>query len=306
MAKKKKGAGGGGKDKKDKAWGKANSKNKFRPQDPFYRGAQLKVDTKKNLAPRRDDDASDIPPIFGGAGMFGGAAGGALFGKPSPVDSDTTRGGDGLDAKARKRAKKRRRGSGGGEEVSATTGAASSGKGAGQKRKRGEMGEGGLGGQAILHQPEAAAPALPKQRPGESLHSYRARVDAAARQQLRPAQQKLLTEHKRNRRKEREQAVKEKKRTAAASAAARKAELDALSLGRVDKAKFGEVVQRPPILGDAAMKSRAKLKSGKAAKDQTSSLAAANDLSDYADKVRAAYEAIKQKRRGGVADSTQR
>merc|ERR1712232_1408623 len=88
-----------------------------------------------------------------------------------------------------------------------------------------------------------------------------------------------------------------KKQAKEKKAAAKRIDADDGLGGRVERPVFGDVVQRPPILGDAAMKSRSRLQSLKAnagkASAKPSNIA---EIADYAASVKEAYAAIKRRR----------
>lgn len=269
-------------------------KKKFRPQDPFYRGTPIVESDKKNRIPRGDKDASDVPPIFGGGGMFGGGGGKNMFGKPSQAVAA-----DG-DEKKRNRKKGRKRGR---TDEGDNESAPSSKSGAARRRRAQENAEKRTASTVAANaspSPAAAKPSLPKQRPGESTAEYGRRVDAAARAQMQTVRKKMTTDNQRQKRKDREKAIKEKKKPNARAGAADDENV-AGELGKVDRPSFGDVVERPPVLGDASMKSRTKLKSGLKTPSSGHGISAASDLSDYAGKVQGAYEAMKQARREAAA-----
>jgi len=265
------------------------AKKKFRPQDPFYRGAPVVESDKTNRAPKGDKDSNDVPPIFGGGGMFGRGGGQDIFGKPRPAVAEDS------EATKRNRKSKRKR-----DRVDETdAGAAPSSKsGAARRRKAQENAEKRAASTVVEDaspSPAAAMRALPKQRPGESTGEYSRRVDAAARSQLQTVRKKMTTDNRRQKRRDREKAIKDKKKTIAPVGV--EDGNVASEPGRKDQPSFGEVVERPPVLGDASMKSRKKLKSGLKTPSSGHGISAASDLSDYANKVKGAYEAMKQARR---------
>lgn len=270
-------------------------KKKFRPQDPFYRGKPLVESDKKNRGPKGDKDASDIPPIFGGGGMFGGGGGKNMFGKPSPAVAEDVADKKGNRKKGRKRGRT--------DEDDAESGPSSK-SGAARRRRAQENAEkraASTVAATATPAPAAAKPALPKQRPGESTAEYGRRVDAAARAQMQSVRKKMTTDNQRQKRKDREKAIKEKKKPNASAGGDVAGDNVAGMLSKVDRPSFGEVVERPPILGDASMKSRTKLKSGLKTPSTGHGISAAADLSDYASKVQGAYEAMKQARREAAA-----
>lgn len=255
-----------------KGGGREARKKKFRPQDPFSTRIEP-VNEGVNAPPLADEDVADIPSLVGGAFMpidpGGGAAAGSVG--SAPLSKRQAR-------KAKQKAKDRAQEAGG----------------KANKRAR----------ERIVPEGATTSQELPKQRPGESAKAYAARVDRHMEEQLRDARRKVTTERqrekKRNRVAAKRQAKKERGDEARADAA------DGL-FKSAERAGFGEVVQRPPILSSAAMKSRSKLKAA-AAKvgaggGSTPKPSAPSDLADYAAKVREAYAAIKKRRLEGVTAS---
>ncbi|CAK9069088.1 unnamed protein product [Durusdinium trenchii] len=256
--------------KKDKAW--SNGRRKFKAQDPVYRGMKIdeqmahKAKKERCRAPRGDKDAMDIPPLFGS--MFGG----------------------GKDMLGSEKAKTRK------EEVEP------------EKRKKskrkGQQTEDGLPAvplpppvpglpKGIPKAPAKTAKelALPNQKPLETAGEYAKRLEREVQKKLQVVQKKASTDHQRQRQKERVKAAKEKRRGKAAGAAADEPPPPAPQVPR-----FGEVVQRPPSFGKETLKSFAKLQ-------PTKTKPISGSLSDYANKVRDAYEEVKKKRRAQAASA---
>jgi len=293
----------------------AHKTKKFRPQDPFYKGPVVKNE-KNDHAPRKDVDASDIPRIPRGAGMFGGGAGGEHFGKSAAAVAAaaeaaasaeaTKRKGDkaldGLSIRQRKLAK--RNGDGDLADAALVQGIEPSGAFGGKASKGNrreqddEQDSAQTGGSQL--QPEVPMPHLPNQRKDESAGAYGARLDAAVQAHLQQTRRKMLTDNRRIRRKQHDVAKKTKTRAKVAVAAT---ENSAPVDGRIDRPKFGDIVERPPVLGSAAMASRTKLKGGKlgATGGSSSLTSGVADFSDYANRVRGNYEAMKKKRQQPVA-----
>ncbi|CAE7373060.1 unnamed protein product, partial [Symbiodinium necroappetens] len=278
--------------KKDKAW--SNGKRKFKAQDPVYRGMvdpnvklahqKRKGVVQKNGAPKGDADSSDIPPLFGVSGVFGESASLAPTSDPKPG-----------------RGKRRRRGAG---EVPPE--AAESKE---PKRKRKDASSNSTALPAFLKSamlPQAdAGPALPKKKELESMADYSRRLDDAVKSKLQVVQKKANTDHQRQRQKERAKVLKEKK-NAKKGLKTNPTEVPEPLLGRMDRPKFGDVVQRPPTFSKDALKAGAKgkQKSGDGAGKQ-GTLAASN-LADYVGQVRDAYETMFSANTGALKDTDAR
>eukprot|EP00418_Pyrodinium_bahamense_P043240 CAMPEP_0179197054 /NCGR_PEP_ID=MMETSP0796-20121207/97991_1 /TAXON_ID=73915 /ORGANISM="Pyrodinium bahamense, Strain pbaha01" /LENGTH=286 /DNA_ID=CAMNT_0020901471 /DNA_START=21 /DNA_END=881 /DNA_ORIENTATION=+ len=277
-----------------KGLSRQQKKKKFRPQDPFYRGPKAPEDPKFNRPPGKDEDILDVPEVSGGNSMFGGG----------PATGSQAAGGDddGLSARARRRLRARERkkaaAAAGGADLEAGEEEAGAGVN-GEKRREPERAS--VGGKP----PTLSAADLPKQRPGESRWSYNRRLNAALKQHMEATRRKTVTEHRREKRRQRAADVKD--RRAAKRASAKKATEESAELGRMERVEFGDVAERPPILGPAALKSRTKLKkasstgsvgdTGKGAPHA----AADADLEDYAQRVRDAYAEMKRRRLAGAA-----
>lgn len=272
-------------------------KTKFRRQDPFYKGPGEAGPVGRDRPPGKDEDVIDVPEVRGGASMFGpGLAEEVLYAKPPKPSKAAVEEGLSARAKRRLRAKEKRRvaAEGGG------TGAAGSGK----KRRLPD------GASADRQKQAPSAASLPKQRPGESARSYKRRVDAALASHLAASRRKMVTDHKREKRKQRADIRKGKKahkRPGDEEEGEEEGEEEPpdATLGRTELPVFGDVVERPPILGAEAMKSRSKLKKEKEAAsgqkaagtaDTANRVQAASDLADYAARVREAYAEIKKRR----------
>mmetsp|Transcript_71501 Transcript_71501/g.209578 ORF Transcript_71501/g.209578 Transcript_71501/m.209578 type:complete len:263 (-) Transcript_71501:53-841(-) len=243
-------------------------KKKFRPQDPFYRGPRAPMDVRIDRPPGKDEDVLDVPEVSSGANMLGpGLAEEVLFGKPTkqklPAD-------DGLSgrAKRRQRAKEKRKA------------AAEGGAVATKKRRRPDG--------AKADDKSASGPKLPKQLPGESAKSYARRVDAALEGQMAVARRKLVTEHQKEKRKKRDENKKQREDKKKSKKAGAERVPEGAEPGRIERPTFGDVVQRPPVLGPDAMKSMSKLKRPR---EDT------EDLEGYASRVREAYAEMKRRRR---------
>eukprot|EP00927_Polykrikos_kofoidii_P028461 TRINITY_DN24845_c0_g1_i1.p1 TRINITY_DN24845_c0_g1~~TRINITY_DN24845_c0_g1_i1.p1 ORF type:complete len:308 (-),score=76.53 TRINITY_DN24845_c0_g1_i1:95-1018(-) len=203
--------------------------------------------------------------------------------------------------------------------LSSRDAAASSGRGAGSRasleKSRGDAASRASKEDHAGDSEGKAKPKPPQQKPGETVGAYKRRVDAWAEDQLKEVSGKAPTEHmrgkKRKRREEKKAKQIEKKKDEA------KDDDDGLHRP-AERVKFGDVVQRPPILGSDAMKSRAKLKRlgdgliGKSvgcglgdgvAGVSTSHIATSckttsdGDMAAYAAKVRDAYAEMKKKKR---------
>jgi len=240
-------------------------KYNYRPQDPFARPSQQDVNEGSNRPPRDDDDVIDIPRMSVGAAMIPGASLG------EDPQRHRERGGDtGRKSKGPKH--KRRMASATVEE----------------ERTR----------NADKPRPLPEEVAAPKQRPGESARAFARRVDAWTEQRLKVTRSKASTEHMREKKRQRAQA----KRAKAAEKRNRVQTEDDGLYKNAAKASFGDVVHRPPILSDAAMKSRSKLKKGgttPSGAGTSGASSSASELEAYAAKVREAYAAIKKRRLSG-------
>eukprot|EP00928_Gymnodinium_smaydae_P008579 TRINITY_DN1311_c0_g2_i2.p1 TRINITY_DN1311_c0_g2~~TRINITY_DN1311_c0_g2_i2.p1 ORF type:complete len:287 (+),score=69.53 TRINITY_DN1311_c0_g2_i2:92-952(+) len=270
--------------------GKQTKTSKFRPQDPFARPEDRIAEAEgRNRAPKDDLDVVNVPLPRGVLSMAPGINAGSPAGPPRGSSS-----GDDDKRTRRERNRKRKRGSGNGgaaslggsTEFTATSAAT---------------------GAAVPAAASAAASAgappakAPKQRPNETSREYSRRVDEWSRAQLRGVSKKMTTENSKQKKKEQRQAKK-------AKAAEKRSEgiADAQDgLFRAAKrAAFGDDADRPPILSDAAMKSRAKLKQRSLKGDEgkgsevpgRSNVDKVAELENYASKVREAYAAMKQRR----------
>lgn len=251
-------------------------KAKYRPQDPFFTRLEH-VNELLNKAPAKDDDIIDkIPNMVGN--MMPALDAEPVQGVSLASTASAGRERDTAGARKRERAsKKNRRGGGGGK--SGEDRSAPADKSVATDRN-------GV--------PLSAK--LPTQKPGESAKDYNRRVDKAMREQLREARRKAPTDNQREKKRNRAEA---KKKAREKKAAALRAEVDDGYKGRVERAAFGDVVKRPPILGDAAMKSRSKLKSLDASAGKASG--GPSDIAAYAASVKEAYAAIKRRRLANVA-----
>lgn len=163
---------------------------------------------------------------------------------------------------------------------------------------------------------------LPKQKPGENKYAYFARLDKAVVAKLQVSNQKVTTPKMRAKKLAIRVAKKEKgsKRRFENN----KDATDGLYAAG-ERTAHGDVAERPPVLSQAALRSRTKLKKRKVARTESSSIASkgflsgearnpaipkvtslrqpvknnaggASDLADYANKVREAYAAMKKQR----------
>jgi len=133
-----------------------------------------------------------------------------------------------------------------------------------------------------------------KRLPGESDAAFNSRKRAVLKKHRKTLNKKLVTTNQRDRRRKHAQ---EKK----AKAVAKRQQVHTEE-SRPKPATFGDVVQRPPILSSAAMKSRSKLKEMRSSTESAPSASnLSGDLADYASKVRDAYAAIKKRRFGDFA-----
>lgn len=134
-----------------------------------------------------------------------------------------------------------------------------------------------------------------KRLPGESDAAFNSRKRAVLKKHRKTLNKKLVTTNQRDRRRKHAQ---EKK----AKVVAKRQQQVHTEESRPKPATFGDVVQRPPILSSAAMKSRSKLKEMRSSADSAPSASnLSSDLADYASKVRDAYAAIKKRRFGDFA-----
>lgn len=266
---------------------KDNRKKKFRAQDPESKRVEI-VAEGANAPPKDDEDIVGIPKMVGAPCLP------MDIGQPVSVQLHEgalgprgTGDADKLSGRQQRREKKKKA-----KEVSAATGGAK----AGAKDK--------VGKDSAPKEAPTISQDLPKQRPGESARAYSARVDQSLRSKLQEASRKVPTAH--HREKMRTRAADKRKRARDRKG---KAKAEAAEEAKAEKVEFGDVVERPPILSSAVMKSRSKLKkkteeaakvlvSGTGLIKEAQSNAPA-DLADYAAKVREAYAAMKKQRLAG-------
>lgn len=157
---------------------------------------------------------------------------------------------------------------------------------------------------------------LPSKKKNESMTTYMARLDKATENKLREASAPLTSERRRQKRREKkftkrkEAAEKRKAREANSSRGGNKKE----------RVHIGDVVERPPLLSEAALQSRTKLKTfakghestvpqkgpalhelvnnGTSRSGKSSSRIAQSEFAEYASKVKDAYDAMRRKRLG--------
>ncbi|CAE7443561.1 unnamed protein product [Symbiodinium microadriaticum] len=142
-------------------------------------------------------------------------------------------------------------------------------------------------------------PALPKKKELESMADYSRRLDDAVKSKLQVVQKKANTDHQRQRQKERAKVLKEKK-SAKKGLKTNPTEAPEPLLGRVDRPKFGDVVQRPPTFSKDALKAGAKGKQKSHDGAGKQGTLAASNLADYVGQVRDAYETMKKKRQAAA------
>lgn len=281
MGRERKGKGHKKADKK-KGGGKVPKGKQFKADNQFSIRRVVEENSKHDHAPKGDEDLIDIPKVRG-ASMFGGGAGFELF--------DQTRAQ--VSAAVPQSRKEKRKAAGSGEGQDGTRQPRKAKK---AKKVEGEGSDDGMtgaeeddetSGTPLMPRQALRKEELPKQRPGESAKAYSARVDRSLQQHLQASRRKMTTDRQREKRKEREVAKKKKAATAKGQVPDR---------SQPNRPRFGDVVQRPPILSSAAMKSRAKLKG-----DGADATKAHTDMSDYAAKVREAYDAMRKKRYGAAA-----
>lgn len=137
---------------------------------------------------------------------------------------------------------------------------------------------------------------MPKQNRGESARDYAKRVNEHLRIRLQEENKKLATTNSRDKKRKRAEA-RRKKAIAKAERKNGKVEDDGL-FRKAERAAFGDVVQRPPVMSADAMKSQAKLKAGAAGDEglQGRPNGVPPEMQDYAAKVREAYAALKKRR----------
>mmetsp|Transcript_74015 Transcript_74015/g.216846 ORF Transcript_74015/g.216846 Transcript_74015/m.216846 type:complete len:259 (+) Transcript_74015:82-858(+) len=239
------------------------TKKKYRRQDPNYKGP-VDIDSVHNKAPLGDVDCIDIPTLTSALTPM----------IPGGVDPEERNYGTVETAieKAKNRHAKRKADRKSGKEARPPP-----------KRPADEADKG-----------QDAAPetggALPKRRRGESERDYSDRCDQVLKQRLLDTRRKMGTENARDKRRRRAEAKREK--LLAKSSSKKTDDLDGL-FGKTEKYQFGDIVKRPPILSADSMKSRSKLKSSPLAAPGGKK---ANDLSDYAAKVKEAYAELRNKR----------
>jgi len=323
-----------------------SKKPKYRPQDPERLKSLTTVRAVHNAEPKFDEDAEDIPMMVGDPSLpiddddepaqkWAAAAVAASAAALAAKRLSEAAGADGADgsvkvrrevgtsAKQAKIMEKKRKAAAGivppprppkrlrGQQAG---GAADSGgeEGSGEEGAGDETGARARGGRGRGAGPEAPAVAapilkLPRMKPGETPRAYARRVDDATQEHLKQARQKVSTVNQLERR-------RKNRLTKRAKVAEKRAQASkAAGYGQSDKAQFGDSVLRPPILSDAAMKSRRKLKDiaaragvmggampGVAAQKSGKQSERSAEFSDYASRVREAYAKIKEKRITGA------
>mmetsp|Transcript_89045 Transcript_89045/g.288385 ORF Transcript_89045/g.288385 Transcript_89045/m.288385 type:complete len:259 (-) Transcript_89045:192-968(-) len=251
--------------KKIKAKGGSRRKRKRNLKDPLRKSGAELHDSKYDRPPLLDDDIVGEPEVQGGNSMFS-------LGSVPVVPDDDGLNEDGLPRptepeKSSRHAKRKARRKAGLED--GPLGLKDGGRQSGSKESQ----------------------AIPKQKPGESARAYAKRVEKILKERMQHARRKLSSDRKKEKMKSRTQALKAKlkeKKEQRGNGGSRE-ELQP----QAEKPMFGDVVKRPPTLSAAAEKSREKLKSSAAA---AAGGRPAADLEAYADKVREAYAALKQRR----------
>mmetsp|Transcript_79312 Transcript_79312/g.157092 ORF Transcript_79312/g.157092 Transcript_79312/m.157092 type:complete len:260 (-) Transcript_79312:46-825(-) len=255
------------KKQKGKNPGRQAAKSRFRVNDPAYRGTPIvKKQEKHDNAPKYDEDMFDIP-------KFPGGSGGIMPGLKVGTDFSNK-------------------------------GAAAKMAGSKKKRKRGLLSD---------PRPDRRRPdgdsrqiqsrvVMPTQKPGESAKAYAVRIDKFTLEHMKENSQKVVTTHQRERRKDQVKVKRDKKKERQEQQAAARA-LDQVGSGVKDRPVFGDVVERPLTFGDAARKAQSKFRvnSDSNAEKAPAAKLGTSDLSDYANKVREAYEVIKKRRLEGKA-----
>jgi len=145
-------------------------------------------------------------------------------------------------------------------------------------------------------QNKEAKPELPRQKPGESLRDYCARVNMSVKEHLQESRKKMTSE--RALEKKKAGRVKKRDRTRA-----KKAKANAKHEGQGKPKSWKEErpdhldqVERPPILSDQVLKSRQKLKAKLPQKAAETKKKGSEEFTDYAAKVREAYANMKKNR----------
>lgn len=143
----------------------------------------------------------------------------------------------------------------------------------------------------------------PSQKPGESDKAFAKRAGKDLADRAAQARKKMNTEQRREKNRLR---AAEKKRKLKDKRKARTADNDHDKQLAGQKAKFGDIVERPPIMSASVLRSREKLKAsekavvlslgGKSAAGGAAANGAPKDLADYASRVQEAYAALKARR----------
>lgn len=216
------------------------------------------MDPNSNVAPKLDQDCVDEFPTFG-AGTGLGALG------PPRVRQDV----DQEDTK-RKR-KKNKRGQSGSKDGSGGYTDEMLALASRDKLNRDKFG-------------------LPSRNKGEKEQAYKARCNKALKEQMASTRKKLSTERHQDKKREHRQTKRKRideKRI--------KKEIDQAQ-PVTKKAAFRDIVERPPILSDKAMRSKEKATGKLAVRSSTNTAIVSGGFENYANKVKAAYDELRQKR----------
>lgn len=268
----------------------AKHNKKYRPQDPASKQVEA-FDGKKNAPPRMDEDVIPDSALASRRAFVPIERGG-------PAIADVPK-----SAKQRRVEKKR--------ALSAKAAAQGKPMNTRNKKRKGEGEDKDEEGASA--QPVDSKPELPRQMPGESVRDYHARVNKSVKEHLQETRKKRSTERQLEKKRAARVAKRERARAKKAQAKS-KSEKGTKRVDKSERAAHLDVVERPPIMSDQVLKSRAKLKS-KAPKTFASTStgsglgllqqvqaeregkAKGNEFADYAAKVREAYAQMKKQRR---------
>merc|ERR1712085_147172 len=145
-----------------------------------------------------------------------------------------------------------------------------------KKRRKGDDDDAGAAAQN-----KEAKPELPRQKPGESLRDYCARVNMSVKEHLQESRKKMTSER-----------ALEKK----AKANAKHEGQGKPKSWKEERPDHLDQVERPPILSDQVLKSRQKLKAKLPQKAAETKKKGSEEFTDYAAKVREAYANMKKNR----------
>jgi len=266
----------------------AKHQHKYRPQDPASKPIQV-VHGKNNAPPRMDEDVIPDSALASRRAFV-------PIERGAPEVADTPK-----SAKQRRLEKKR---------VQAAA-LAAQGKPLNTRNKKRKGGGEDKEEAEGAAQPQADAKLeLPRQMPGESVRDYHARVNKSVKEHLQETRKKRSTERALEKKRAARVAKRERARAKKTQAKTNR-EKAAKKTDNSERAAHLDVVERPPILSDQALKSRSKLKSKaptttslgsgvgllQQVQAEREGKAKGSEFADYAAKVREAYAEMKKQRR---------